>query len=159
LRCRSDALLGRFGAVTAWLLAAAAFMVMLNLPVQLPSIPGAPGLPNLYVPVMVWAGVDLLIKRLRIGEVVEKQIDKVVAAGLGVVCIAFIWSSLASPTHRSCAESDGEDCVRYEVEEGADTQSAFMWGIGAYLLISMAVSRETKAATDTREWDDASDDE
>jgi hypothetical protein len=144
--------------VTAWLLAVAAFMVMLDSPVQLPSIPGAPGLPNLYVPVMVWAGVDLLLKRLRIGEVVEKQIDRVVAGGLGVVCIVLVWSSLASPTHRACAESEGEDCVRYEVEEGPDTQSAFIWGIGAYLLLSIASSRDGKAATDKREFDDGSDD-
>jgi hypothetical protein len=157
LRGRVDPFLGGLSAVTAGLLAAAAFLLMLDSPVQFPSVEGAPGLPNLYVPAIVWAGATFLFKR--VGAVVEAQMGRIVAAALAAVCVVFVWSSLASPTHQTCAESDGEDCVRYEVEAGPDTGSAFMWGIGAYLLIAMALPRDAKATTDQREFDDGSEDE
>src|SRR2546425_11303080 len=114
---------------------------MLGTRIQLPSIPGLPGLPIFYVPALVWGGVTLLFERLRVAKAVEEQIGRIVAAGLGVVCVALVWSSLASPTHRSCAENEGEDCVRYEIEAGPDMQSAFMWGIGAWLLFTLASNR------------------
>lgn len=103
------------------------------------SFPGAPGLPIFYVPTLVWVGVTQVWKLLRVRTDEDWRIGKWCAGVLIVVCIAFVWSSLASPTHRECSQWTGEDCDFYESRPGPDSGSALLWLAAAAGLFAVTV--------------------
>lgn len=129
---------------TPFLVAAVTFIFMLDVNLTwLPSIPGAPGLPNFYVPVIAYFAAQWIVRAISASSAwLVPIVDVIVAGALGGACTLLVVMSLLAPTHRECVEGVGRgedaECTRYEVRPGGNVEGAFIWGIGAFLCFGLA---------------------